>query len=190
MAPRRIIDADGDGVEDNRVVARHWLDKIEADVYGSNIDDIHNTQNGELAGHDRYGEDPMPSHHWTTPFADRPKSLVQIPNLINGDGNNDISNNYYDEEMLQVNTKLHNYMHLVNGPEDLELLGFSREFRPFKPTAIYDADGDGVEDNMHMTSEQLDKFYKPNVYGAPIEHIYNTRHGNLPGERNKYFYDK
>ena len=34
MAPRRIIDADGDGVEDNRKVARHWLDKIEADVYG------------------------------------------------------------------------------------------------------------------------------------------------------------
>jgi hypothetical protein len=43
MAPRRIIDADGDGVEDNRTVSRHWLDKIEADAYGYNIDDIHNT---------------------------------------------------------------------------------------------------------------------------------------------------
>jgi len=81
-------------------------------------------------------------------------------------------------------------MQIVNGPEDLELLGFSREFRPFKPTAIYDADGDGIEDNMKMSSEALDKFYMPNVYGAPIEHIFNTRHGNLPGERNKFFYDK
>jgi hypothetical protein len=75
--------------------------------------------------------------------------------LVNGDGNNDIANSYYDEEMLQVKqeTKLHNYMQLVNGPEDLELLGFSREFRPFKPTAIYDLDGDGVEDNMKLSSE-------------------------------------
>lgn len=81
-------------------------------------------------------------------------------------------------------------MQLVNGPEDLELLGFSREFRPFKKTAIYDADGDGIEDNMKLSSEQLDAFYKPNFFGAPIEHIFNTRHGNLPGERNKYFYDK
>jgi hypothetical protein len=40
-----------------------------------------------------------------------------------------------------------------------------------------------------LTHDQLDKFYKPNVYGAPIEHIYNTRNGNLPEERNKYFYD-
>jgi hypothetical protein len=44
MAPRRIIDADGDGVEDNREVARHWLDKVEADVYEYNIDDIHKHQ--------------------------------------------------------------------------------------------------------------------------------------------------
>jgi hypothetical protein len=105
--------------------------------------------------------------------------------LINGDGNQDISNSYYDEEYVQVKTeaKLHNYMQLVNGPEDLELLGFSRDFRPFKAVAIYDADGDGVEDNMHITAEQRDAFYLPNVYGAPIEHIYNTRNGNLPGER-------
>jgi hypothetical protein len=103
VAPRRIIDADGDGVEDNRTVSRHWLDKIEADAYGYNIDDIHNTQNGELAGHDRYGDFPEPDHHWTTPFADRPKeSLVQIPNLVNGNGDGDISNSYYDEEYLQV----------------------------------------------------------------------------------------
>ena len=85
---------------------------------------------------------------------------------------------------------MNNYAQVIDGPEELNLLSFPIEFRPFKPVPIYDADNDGIEDNMHMTSEALDKFYKPNVYGAPIEHIYNTRHGNLPGERNKWFYDK
>ena len=66
------------------------------------------------------------------------------------------------------------------------------QFAKVKPhrRRIIDEDGDGVEDNIKLSSEQLDKFYLPNVFGAPIEHIYNTRHGNLPGERNKYFYDK
>jgi len=174
-APRRLIDADGDGVEDNREVSRKILDKIEADVYGYSIDDIHNTQNGEMPGHDRWGEFPVPTHHWTTPFADRMKEAPEY------------------QVMLQSNESeaiLHNYIGLVNGPEDLVNLGFSADYRPFKAKAIYDVDGDGVEDNMKMTSDQLDNFYKPNVFGAPIEHIYNTRHGNLPGERNKWFYDK
>ena len=165
MAPRRIIDADGDGVEDNRAVSRKWRDKIEADVYGYNIDDINNTQNGELAGHDRYSDFPEPKHHWTTPFDERPKAdaAVQFDSL---NGVDDLSNNYGDAEMIQ--TTLSNYVNLINGPEDLELLAFSREFRPFKAKAIYDLDGDGVEDNMKLTSDQLDEFYKPNVFGAEI----------------------
>jgi hypothetical protein len=85
---------------------------------------------------------------------------------------------------------LSNYVNTINGPEDLEFLSFSRDYRPFKAKAIYDADGDGIEDNIKMTSEQLDDFYKPNVFGAEIQYIYNTRHGNMPGERNKWFYDK
>jgi len=40
-----------------------------------------------------------------------------------------------------------------------------------------------------LTHDQLDKFYLPNVYGAPIEHIYNTRNGELPGNLQKGFYD-
>lgn len=186
MAPRRIIDADGDGVEDNRKVSRHWLDKIQADVYGYNIDDIHNTQNGEIAGHERYGDFPEPKNHWTTPFDERPKDTgaVQFESI---NGVDDLANNYYDDEMIQ--TTLSNYVNIINSPEDLELIGFSSEYRKFKPREIYDIDGDGVEDNMKLTSAQLDPFYKPNVFGAEIQYIYNTRHGNLPGERNKWFYD-
>lgn len=67
MVPRRIIDADGDGVEDNRAVHRDWLDRFEEDVYGYYIDDIHNTHNGELPGHERWGEDGEPTNRWN-PF--------------------------------------------------------------------------------------------------------------------------
>ena len=50
----------------------------------------------------------------------------------------------------------------------------------WKPRKIYDADGDGVEDNVHKTHEELDDFYWPNNFGA-VDEINNTHHGNLPG---------
>jgi len=52
---------------------------------------------------------------------------------------------------------------------------------------IYDADGDGVEDNVQRTREELDRFYLPN-YFFPTEDIYNTHHGNLPGHVRKAEY--
>ena len=45
---------------------------------------------------------------------------------------------------------------------------------------IYDEDGDGVEDNVKKTYEELDDFYWPNNFNSADE-IYNTHHGNLPG---------
>ena len=53
---------------------------------------------------------------------------------------------------------------------------------------IYDADGDGVEDNIQRTREELDRFYLPN-YFFPTEDIYNTQHGNLPGHVRKAEYE-
>merc|ERR1712167_311417 len=52
---------------------------------------------------------------------------------------------------------------------------------------IYDADGDGVEDNVEKTREELDRFYLPNNF-FPTEDIYNTHHGNLPGHVRKAEY--
>ena len=52
---------------------------------------------------------------------------------------------------------------------------------------IFDADGDGVEDNVHRTREELDRFYLPNNF-FPTEDIYNTHHGNLPGHVRKAEY--
>ena len=53
---------------------------------------------------------------------------------------------------------------------------------------IYDKDGDGVEDNIDRTREELDRFYLPNYY-FPTEDIYNTHHGNLPGHVRKAEYE-
>ena len=53
---------------------------------------------------------------------------------------------------------------------------------------IYDADGDGVEDNKYYTHDELDRFYIPNRF-FPTEDIHNTRHGNLPGHIQREFYE-
>ena len=52
---------------------------------------------------------------------------------------------------------------------------------------IYDADGDGVEDNVKKTRDELDRFYEPAVYGV-AEDLHNTIHGNLPGHIRKAEY--
>eukprot|EP00356_Strombidium_inclinatum_P015210 CAMPEP_0170481530 /NCGR_PEP_ID=MMETSP0208-20121228/1942_1 /TAXON_ID=197538 /ORGANISM="Strombidium inclinatum, Strain S3" /LENGTH=301 /DNA_ID=CAMNT_0010754251 /DNA_START=8 /DNA_END=910 /DNA_ORIENTATION=+ len=58
---RRITDEDGDGVEDNVKKTQNELDKFRQMVYGSEVEDLHNTHNGEVAGHVRHGEDPVPA---------------------------------------------------------------------------------------------------------------------------------
>lgn len=77
----------------------------------------------------------------------------------------------------------------MNRPESLEdnnLLAF----RPFKAWKITDKDGDGVEDNVKLSSAQLDEFYKPMVFGAFTEDTYNTHHGNLPGQKQREWDEK
>ena len=51
------------------------------------------------------------------------------------------------------------------------MTGVDASMRP-----IYDADGDGVEDNVKKTRDELDAFYEPAVFGV-AEDIYNTQHG-------------
>ena len=60
---------------------------------------------------------------------------------------------------------------------------------PWVPRAIYDEDGDGVEDNVEMTHDELDRFYIPDYFNTADE-IYNTHHGNLPGHRQKIMYQE
>lgn len=53
-------DANGDGVEDNQQKTQGELDKFRKKVFGMEMDDMHNTHNGEFPGHVRAGEFPMP----------------------------------------------------------------------------------------------------------------------------------
>ena len=71
----------------------------------------------------------------------------------------------------------------VDRPEDDNMLQWKAG-----ANKIYDADGDGVEDNKHLTHDELDRFYLPNRF-FPTEDIYNTRHGNLPGHVQREFYE-
>ena len=48
-------------------------------------------------------------------------------------------------------------------------------------TVYDDLDGDGVEDNVKRTRDELDDFYYPNRFGDAGDDVYNTHHGNLPG---------
>ena len=74
--------------------------------------------------------------------------------------------------------KLYEYMQQaeMEHPVDATLL----QGNPYKPRKIYDEDGDGVEDNVEKTYDELDDFYYPNQFG-PVDEINNTHHGNLPG---------
>ena len=58
--PRRIIDEDGDGVEDNVKMDQYELDKFRKMVFSAPVEDMHNTHNGEMPGHHRFGDSPEP----------------------------------------------------------------------------------------------------------------------------------
>jgi hypothetical protein len=62
--------------------------------------------------------------------------------------------------------------------------GTKRSVAEYKPREIYDENGDGVEDNVAKTYQELDRFYIPAVFGD-AEEMHNTIHGFLPGHRRK-----
>ena len=84
--------------------------------------------------------------------------------------------------------KVADYVNRIEGPEDLEdiVLGDDNlaqlSWEGGTKNEIYDADGDGVEDNVSdgWNSWKFDKFYDPAVFHV-VEDINNTQHGNLPG---------
>ena len=86
-----------------------------------------------------------------------------------------------DGSMRQTSHKHHKKSHHSKSGVVLTMIDGS--MRP-----IYDEDGDGVEDNVHKTHDELDAFYDPAVFGVADE-IHNTHHGNLPGHVRKSEYE-
>ena len=64
--------------------------------------------------------------------------------------------------------------------QEITLLGTGKEVVKHHKRRIYDEDGDGVEDNVDKTHDELDAFNDPLSFGD-AEEINNTHHGNLPG---------
>lgn len=74
---------------------------------------------------------------------------------------------------------------MMNSPEDLAMIQTTKKEHRLR-RAIYDADGDGIEDNTYVPPEDLDDFYIPAVFGV-AEDLFNTHHGELPGHEQKVF---
>ena len=92
--------------------------------------------------------------------------------------------------VASATTSISDWMPKMNGPEDLEQFELLQTGATWalNKNAIYDADGDGVEDNVKLTSAQLDNFFFPTVFNS-AEDLYNTRNGEYPGHLQKEFYD-
>ena len=185
---RPIIDKDGDGVEDNVEKTQEELDRHRKKVFGEHVHDLHNTRHGELPGHVRFGDFPEPTgvHVQDRPFQSEDVSVAVDANLGANVDFDDRSMNEGDASYLQTSEqKLSNYIQIMNSPDDLALLQ-TRKHQPRLRKAIYDADGDGVEDNLKLFSEDLDDYYIPAVFGV-AEDLFNTHNGELPGHVQKAF---
>ena len=145
---RPIIDADGDGVEDNVERSQEELDRTRKKVFGETVHDLHNTRNGELPGHHNFGDHPEPTGVHIQDTVHQPEAAEAI--AVQADTNlgvnvsvDDRSLNEGDASYLMTSeqVKLSSYISRINSPEDLALL----QTHPRR--AIYDADGDGIEDN-------------------------------------------
>lgn len=99
-----------------------------------------------------------------------------------------------DRDFIQLDNaqKLAAYINLIDGPSDLsdEILMQTRNGNQWieGEADIYDEDGDGIEDNRHLTFRELDEYYNPAVYGV-VEDLHNTHNDKLPGHDQKEFDD-
>lgn len=178
---RRITDEDGDGVEDNVHKTQDELDRFRKMVFSSSVEDMHNTRNGELPGHHLAGDHPEPKSAGG--------DVDDFNVMQTGTDGFERSMNEGDASYLQLNVHQTSFADMVSqiqGPEDLaELIQLQSSWKA-GANRITDADGDGVEDNIAKTRDELDRFYEPLVFKY-AEEINNTHHGNLPGHVEKEF---
>jgi hypothetical protein len=129
-------------------------------VFSPAVEDMHNTRNGELPGHVRWGEHPEPG---TNPHAEQDaKDAKKVAD---------------DAAKIKKGEEAMKKQFLMTKGQDLLQTGFAAN-----ANKIFDVDGDGVEDNVDFSSEELDDFYFPTNFNS-ADDIYNTRHGGMPGHR-------
>ena len=92
--------------------------------------------------------------------------------------------------VASATTSVFDWVESMNSPADLEQFELLQTGSTFAANAnkIYDADGDGVEDNIKLTSAQLDDYFFPTVFNT-AEDVYNTRNGAYPGHQSYEFYE-
>ena len=73
--------------------------------------------------------------------------------------------------------------------DDVVVLQTDGSMMMLRKRRIYDADGDGVEDNVEKTRDELDRFYIPFAF-KEAEDMHNTHHGNLPGHKRLEAYEE
>jgi hypothetical protein len=140
--PRRIIDADGDGVEDNVKHDQYTLDKFRKMVFSPAVEDLHNTRNGELPGHIRWGEHPEPgtNPHAEAEAAEAKKKAEEEAKIKKG---LEVAN----KQFIETQENISNWSMVLTGTEQLEQYDLLQTGWALNANQIYDADGDGVEDN-------------------------------------------
>ena len=102
----------------------------------------------------------------------------------NGESDETVVPRYSKKELKKLGW-VHPHQRLDDGNDDDTVLTMMNgQMLKITKRRIYDADGDGVEDNVDKTRDELDRFYHPFAFGV-AEEINNTHHGNLPGHVRK-----
>ena len=112
---RKINDADGDGVEDNVKKTQGELDRFRKPVFGTEVNDIHNTRHGNLPGHTNEGFQPEP-----TLKKEASKENTSLQTEIDDlDANSYNDKSYIQTEESSSQELLSKFVDIVDSPEAL-----------------------------------------------------------------------
>lgn len=149
-------------------------------VFSAPVEDLHNTHNGEMPGHVRFGDSPEPGvNPWAIAMA---KEKAEYEARVEAKRKaQELEGKGFTG--LQLDSQISFDELGANSDYDtapiIELTETTQK-GAYEPRKIIDADGDGVEDNVKKTQAELDRFRKP-VFGEASNDIHNTKHGDLPG---------
>jgi hypothetical protein len=120
-------------------------------VFSAPVEDLHNTHNGEMPGHHRFGDSPEPGvNPWANAMAREKaeyEARVEAKRLAQELEAKGFSGVQLDSQIMFDETD-------ANSERDtapIIELSETTQKGPYEPRKIIDADGDGVEDNVKKT---------------------------------------